>query len=72
MEFLLPLLGGALGAAIINGVFAFFKLKHDKRVEHDQWLIDHQLNLRRSSRFDKNGGTVGLLCIQNRFLESSE
>lgn len=43
MEFLLPLLGGALGAAIINGVFAFFKLRHDKRVEHDQWLRDHQL-----------------------------
>lgn len=43
MEFLLPLFGGALGAAVVNGVFAFFKLKHDKRVEHDQWLRDHQV-----------------------------
>jgi hypothetical protein len=43
MDFWIPLLGGALGAAIINGVFAFFKLKHDKRAEHDQWLRDHQL-----------------------------
>jgi hypothetical protein len=43
MEFLLPLLGGALGAALINGVFAFFKSKHDKRAEHDQWLRDKQV-----------------------------
>ena len=43
MDFWIPLLGGALGAAIINGVFAFFKLKHDKLAEHGQWLRDQQL-----------------------------
>jgi hypothetical protein len=43
MEFLLPLLGGALGAALINGLFAFFKMKHDKLTEHDQWLRGQQV-----------------------------
>lgn len=43
MDFWIPLLGGALGAALINGVFAFFKLRHDKLTEHGQWLRDQQL-----------------------------
>ena len=42
MEFLLPLLGGALGAALINGVVAFYKLRRDASVEHEQWLRDRQ------------------------------
>lgn len=37
MEFLLPLLGGALGAALINGVLAVYKLRHDVDLEHRQW-----------------------------------
>lgn len=37
MEFLLPLLGGALGAAAINGVVALYKLRHDVDLEHRQW-----------------------------------
>lgn len=43
MDFLIPLLGGALGAALINGVFAYLKLNHDKLTEHEQWLRDKQL-----------------------------
>ncbi len=43
MEFLLPLLGGALGAAVINGVVAFYKLRRDASVEHEQWLRDRQV-----------------------------
>lgn len=38
MEFLLPLLGGALGAAIINGIFAYLKSRHDKLTEREIWL----------------------------------
>lgn len=38
MDFWIPLLGGALGAAIINGVFVFLKLRHDKLTEHEIWL----------------------------------
>lgn len=37
MEFWLPLVGGAVGAAVINGIFAFYKLRHDTALEHDQW-----------------------------------
>jgi hypothetical protein len=43
MEFLLPLLGGALGAALINGIVAVYKLKRDRLTEHDQWLRDAKL-----------------------------
>ncbi|MFF2297394.1 hypothetical protein [Arthrobacter sp. NPDC058127] len=42
MDFWIPLLGGALGAAIINGVFAYFRSKHDKLTEHGRWLRDQQ------------------------------
>lgn len=44
MEFLLPLLGGALGAAIINGILALYKLKKDKSDEHWQWLRNQRLD----------------------------
>jgi hypothetical protein len=44
MEFLLPLLGGALGAAVINGVLALYKLKKDKSDEHWQWLRNQRLD----------------------------
>jgi hypothetical protein len=43
VDFWIPLLGGALGAAIINGAFAFFKMKHDKLTEHEQWLRGQQV-----------------------------
>jgi hypothetical protein len=43
MEFLLPLLGGALGAAFINGAIAVYKLKRDKNDEHSQWLRNQKL-----------------------------
>ncbi|WP_457950428.1 hypothetical protein ACTAQI_07550 [Pseudarthrobacter sp. alpha12b] len=42
MEFLLPLLGGALGAALINGIIALYKLNRDKSDEHDKWLRDNK------------------------------
>ncbi|MCZ9882021.1 hypothetical protein [Arthrobacter sp. B2a2-09] len=38
MDFWIPLLGGALGAALINGILALYKLRRDREVEHDQWL----------------------------------
>jgi hypothetical protein len=44
MEFLLPLLGGALGAAVINGVLALYKLRKDKSDEHWQWLRNQRLD----------------------------
>lgn len=37
MDFWIPLLGGALGAALINGVLALYKLRHDVDLEHSQW-----------------------------------
>ncbi|MEW1821750.1 hypothetical protein AB0323_13340 [Arthrobacter sp. NPDC080031] len=40
MDFWIPLLGGALGAALINGIVALYKLKRDRQVEHSQWLRD--------------------------------
>lgn len=43
MEFLLPLLGGAVGAAVIYGLFAYLKTRQDRRVEHEQWLRGQQL-----------------------------
>lgn len=43
MEFWLPLLGGAAGAAIINGLIALYKLRRDKNDEHSQWLRNQQL-----------------------------
>jgi hypothetical protein len=40
MQFWIPLLGGALGAAIINGLFSFYKIRHDAALEHGQWRRD--------------------------------
>jgi hypothetical protein len=37
---LLSLVGGAAGAAIINGAFGIKKLKADRRDEHQRWLRD--------------------------------
>ena len=37
LMFLLPLLGGAFGAAIVNSVFAFFKHGRDAALEQEQW-----------------------------------
>lgn len=36
----LSLIGGAAGAAIINGAFGIKKLKADRRDEHQRWLRD--------------------------------
>lgn len=44
MEFLLPLLGGAFGAAVINGILALYKLGKDKSDEHWQWLRNQRLD----------------------------
>lgn len=41
-NFLLPLLGGAVGAAIVNGAFAFFKQKSDVSLEHERWQRDQR------------------------------
>ena len=38
MDLLLPLISGALGAALINGVVALYGLHRERRVEHWQWL----------------------------------
>ncbi|GAT87073.1 hypothetical protein CVCC1112_1732 [Paenarthrobacter nicotinovorans] len=43
MEFLIPLLGGALGAALVNGVLALYKIKRDRQTDHDQWLRNAKL-----------------------------
>lgn len=37
---ILSLVGGAAGAAIINGAFGIKKLKEDRRDEHQRWLRD--------------------------------
>lgn len=37
---ILSLIGGAAGAAIINGAFGIKKLKADRRDEHQRWLRD--------------------------------
>jgi hypothetical protein len=45
MDFWIPPLGGALGAAFINGVVAVYKLQRDRAIEHEQWLRDQKLEL---------------------------
>lgn len=45
MDFWIPLLGGALGAALVNGIVAMYKLRRDREVEHEQWLRDQKLEL---------------------------
>ena len=42
LNFLWPLLGGALGAAVVNSAFAFYKQKSDVRLEHDRWRRDQR------------------------------
>lgn len=42
MDFLIPLLGGALGAALINGVFGLYKIRRDAETEHVQWRRDQR------------------------------
>lgn len=43
MEFWIPLLGGALGAAVINGILALYKLRRDKEEEYKQWTRNEKL-----------------------------
>src|SRR4051794_21326420 len=38
MDFWIPLLGGALGAALINGLFGWWKHSAERKAEHDKWL----------------------------------
>lgn len=45
MDFWIPLLGGALGAALINGIVAVYKVQRDRAIEHEQWLRDQKLEL---------------------------
>lgn len=42
MEFLLPLLGGAVGAAIINGVVGYLRLKADRSDADSKWKREQQ------------------------------
>lgn len=41
-NFLTPLLGGALGAAFINGLVALYKLNRDNADEHEKWMRDNK------------------------------
>ncbi|MEZ2389066.1 hypothetical protein AB6813_05850 [bacterium RCC_150] len=43
MDFWIPLLGGALGAALINGILALHKLRRDRLNEHEQWLRNEKI-----------------------------
>lgn len=45
MDFWIPLLGGALGAALVNGIVAVYKLHRDREIEHEQWLRDQKVEL---------------------------
>lgn len=53
MDFWIPLLGSALGGAVITSIFGFVKHHQDKATEHAQWLrnqkIDVYTNLLRQS-----------------------
>jgi hypothetical protein len=40
MDFWIPLLGSALGGAVITSIFGLIKNRQDKSTEHTQWLRD--------------------------------
>lgn len=40
MDFWIPLIGSALGGAVITSIFGFIKNRQDKAAEHSQWLRD--------------------------------
>lgn len=42
---LLSLIGGAAGAAVINGWFGIFKLKADRVDEYDRWLRNQKVEV---------------------------
>lgn len=42
-DWLGPLLGGAIGAALINVVFGFWKHQADRKNQHRRWLRDKKL-----------------------------
>lgn len=42
MEFLIPLIGSAFGAALINGFFGIYKIRRDVESEHVQWRRDQR------------------------------
>ncbi|GLU58558.1 hypothetical protein [Paenarthrobacter ureafaciens] len=45
MEFLIPLLGSALGGAVIAGLFQILKTRQDGASEHSKWLRDNKLEI---------------------------
>lgn len=42
-DWLVPLLGGAIGAALINVVFGFWKHQADRKDQHRRWLLEKKL-----------------------------
>lgn len=45
MDFWIPLIGSALGGAIVTSVFGLIKNRQDRHHEHDQWLRDQKLEV---------------------------
>lgn len=43
MDFWIPLLGSALGGAIITSVFGLIKSRQDKNIEHTRWLRNEKV-----------------------------
>jgi hypothetical protein len=42
MDFLFPLLGGAVGAAVINGIVGYLRLKADRKDAASQWQREQE------------------------------
>ncbi len=52
MEFWIPLVGSALGGALVTSIFGFWKDRRDKKSEHERWLRNEKVET--YSRFLEN------------------